>query len=87
MTNSELFDRLWGESCIHPFGNPAQFEQFMIRLLLDNRKMIRVDKERKEIWIPDCISLHDLAIFLMDYPEGEYKILIHEFDENTDFER
>ena len=49
--------------------------------------MIRVSKESKTIYVPDCVPLHDLATFLLNYPEGEYKILIHEFDEDTDIER
>lgn len=76
----------WGGNGIHPFGNPIQFQQFIERLLNSRREMIKVDRDLKEIYVPDCISLHDLAIFLMDYPEGEYKILVHEFDENRDIE-
>lgn len=78
---NELYDRLWGEGYIHPFGCPAVLEQFMN----NKRRMIKI--KGKEIHVPDCVSLHDLAIFLIDYPEGEYKILIHEFNENTDIER
>jgi hypothetical protein len=48
---------------------------------------MRVNEERKELYVPDSVSLGDLAGFLNAFPEGEYKILIYGFDENTDLER
>jgi len=48
--------------------------------------LITVDEERKLIHVPDCTTVQALAEFLDDFPEGEYEILIHEFDEDTDFD-
>jgi hypothetical protein len=48
---------------------------------------MRVNEKRKEIYVPDWVSIGELAEFLNAFPEGEYKILIYGFDENTDLER
>jgi len=47
---------------------------------------MRVDETKKVIHISDNVGLQELAEFLNKYPEGEYTILIHEFDEDRNIE-
>lgn len=38
---------------------------------------MRVDKEKKIIYISEDTPLHDIVNFLNNYEEGEYKIMIY----------